>query len=240
MTEQEIQEIEQYLNDTIIEKPHAFSVGESHYFLYPVTLGKMYVLQGLIKALEINMEYLQVNIHAEALRLAKSKKSECLNIICIHTCKTKEEVCDPFFVDKRVKEFEETMSEEDIAVLMIVVLTSDKTSMFIKHLGIDKEQEDMKKVMDVKTKNDKNNYTFGGKSIYGSFIAPLLEMGFSWDEIMWQRSYTNLRLILADKINSIYVTDDERKKINITRDRERVNGDNREEILKAIASQSWD
>ena len=238
--EEQKKEIEQYLSDTILERPYGFSVGEKHFFLYPVTLGKMYVLQRHISQLSVNIKILNKDISIEALRLAKEKREECLNIIYIHTCHTKDEIFDTGHQSEISTLFNKEMSDEDVAALMIMVLSADKTDIFIKHLGIDKEQADMKKVMKVKAKSDKNNFSFGGVSLYGSFIHPLMELGMSWDEILWERSYTNLRLLLLDKVNSIYVTDQERKKIHISRDRNRVDGDNKQAVMKAIASQDWD
>ena len=237
---QDAKEIEQYVADTIMERPYGFSVDDEHFYLYPVTLGKMYLLQRHLESLEINQQNIQTDVSMEALRLAKEKKDECLNIICFHTCRTKDEIFDAMLIANRTALFKSELSEEDIAALMIMVLTTDKTNLFIKHYGIDKEQDDMRKVMEVKNRSDKNSFTFGGHTVYGSFIHPLLELGMTWDEIVWERSYTNLRLLLADKVNSIYVTDDERKKIRISKDRNRVNGDNKKAILQAIQSETWD
>lgn len=237
---QDRKEIEQYVADTIMERPYGFSVADEHFFLYPVTLGKMYLLQRHLESLGINQQNIQNDVSMEALRLAKEKKDECLTIICFHTCKTKDEVFDTELIASRTELFSKELSEEDIAALMIMVLTTDKTNIFIKHFGINKEQDDMRKVMEVKNRNDKNNFTFGGLTIYGSFIYPLLELGMSWDEVVWERSYTNLRMLLADKVNSIYVTDEERKKIRVSKDRNRINGDNKDAVLKAIQSETWE
>lgn len=223
-----------------MERPYGFSVGERRFYLYPVTLGKMYCLQRYVERLSINMKTLGKDISFEALRLARSKRKECLDIIYIHTCRTKEEMFDALRQAEITALFDKEMTDDDIATLMITVLASDKTDMFIKHLGIDKEQSDMRKVMKVKEKSDKNNFNFGGVSLYGSFIHPLMELGMTWDEILWERSYTNLRLLLSDKINSIYVTDDERKKIHISKDRQRVDASDKEKMKAIIASQSWD
>ncbi len=92
-----------------------------------------------------------------------------------------------------------------------MLLTKDKSDLYMKHLGIDKENERLRKVVEYKERKSKNTLNFGGKSIYGTFIAPLLDMGLSWNEIVWERSYTNLRLLLSDKTNSLYLTDDEMK-----------------------------
>jgi hypothetical protein len=95
---------------------------------------------------------------------------------------------------------------------MIIVLTNEKIGLFVKHLGIDREQERMRKVMAVK--NSKNNISFGGKSYYGSLIDAACERyGWTMEYVVWGISYTNLRMLLADKVSSIYISDDELKKL---------------------------
>lgn len=209
----ENKELDMYLSDALMERPYAFSAGAFRFYLYPVTFGKMQLLQRQMENLDIDMDQLQKDVSIEALRLAKEKRDECLTVITYHTCKTKDELFDITLVNERKSIFDKEMDEEDIAALMITVLTSDKTSLFIKHLGIDREQERTRVVSEIKARSDRNSITIGGKSLYGSFIAPLMEMGLSWDEIMWGRSYTNLRLLLADKINTMYLSDDEMKSV---------------------------
>ena len=213
MTEEQKNETEQYLADTIIERPYGFFVGKRYFRLYPVTLGKVYVLQRYVEQLSVNIKMLGKEVSIEALRLAKEKRKDCLSVIYIHTCKTKDEVFDVERQNETIKLIDKELSTEDVASLMIIVLSFDRTDVVMKHLGIEREQQRMRTVMDVKNKNDKNNISFGGVSIYGSFIQPLMELGFSWNEILWERSYVNLRLLLLDKMNSVYMSDDERKKI---------------------------
>lgn len=207
----ENKELDMYLSDALIERPYGFSAGAFHFYLYPATMGKMQLLQRQMENLGIDTEQLQKNVSVEALRLAKEKREDCLTVICYHTCRTREELFDTAFVNERKSILGRELDDEDIAALMIIVLTSDRTPLFVKHLGIDREQERMRIVSEVKSKSDRNSITIGGKSLYGSFMAPLMEMGLSWDEIMWERSYANLRLLLADKINSVYLSDEEMK-----------------------------
>ena len=204
---------EQYLTDTITERPYGFSVGERHFYLYPVTLGKMYILQKYIELMAVDKENIRKNLYVEAIRLAKEKRDICLNVIYIHTCKTKDEIFDTGRQAEITALFNKEMTDDDVAALTIIVLSADKTDTLVKQLGIEKEQRRMRITMDEKNEDDKSNLTFGGVSIYGSFIYPLLELGISWNEILWERSYTNLRLLLSDKVNSVFVTDTERKKI---------------------------
>ena len=43
--------LEMGIADTIIEKPIGFIVDEQHFYIYPVTLGKTYILARLLKSL---------------------------------------------------------------------------------------------------------------------------------------------------------------------------------------------
>lgn len=213
MTEED-REIEQYLSDAIMGRPQGFSIGERHFSLYPLTLGKMQILQRQIESLDINQQTLQENVSVEALRLAEEKQDVCLTIIAYHTCKNADEVFDNILVSERKALFKKEMSNEEIASLMLIVLSSDKTALFFKHLGIDKEQERMNTVMRIKNKGDKNNITFGGKSIYGTLIDAACERyGWTKEYVVWGIDFTSLRLMLADKVNSIYLTDEEAKKV---------------------------
>lgn len=210
----EEKEIEQYIADAIMGRPYGFSVKDKHFYLYPLTLGKMCLLQRQIEKLEINQKNMQIDVSLEALRLAKEKKDDCLTIICYHTCKTPDELFDTLLVSDRKQFFEKELTEEDIAALMIIVLTSEKTSMLIKHLGIDKEQERVADIMRIKEKENNNNVTFGGKSQFGTLIDSACERyGWTKEYVVWGIDFTSLRLMLADKVNSIYLSDEELKKI---------------------------
>ena len=207
-------DIEQYINDTIIERPYGFTAGKKHFYFYPVTLGKMLLLKRLIDSLEINQKNLQKNVPLEAMRLVNEKKDICLTVIVYHTCRTREELHDNELVEERKKCLEKELSEDEIVSLLIVVLTADKTEIFFKHLGIDKEQDRMSSVMKVKSSNDKNNLTFGGLSVFGTLLDSACERyGWTKEYVVWGIDYTSLRLMLADKISSVYVTDEESKKL---------------------------
>ena len=205
--------IEQDVADAVMERPYGFAVDGHRFYLYPVTLGKMYLLQRQVENLNINKKNLEIDISMEALRLAKEKKSICVKIICYHTCKTKEEIFDTILLSLREKLFN-SLSDEDIAALMIKVLTADKTSIFMSHLGIDKEKDKLATVMRIKRKSDKNNLSFGGKSVFGTFIDAACERyGWTKQYVVWGIDYASLRLMIEDKITSVYLSDEELKKL---------------------------
>ncbi len=211
MTDEERLDLE--IADAVMERPYPFYVGRKQFFLYPVTLGKMYLLQRLIDDLGIDYKTLKLNMNIEMLRLATEEKRKVCTILAYHTCKNKEQIHSRKIITERTNLFVQEASTEDLASILIILLTKDKADVYMKHLGIDKELERLKKVSAFKSKSSENTLSFGGKSIYGSFIAPLIEMGLSYEEIVWERSYTNLRMLLADKVNSVYLTDEELKKL---------------------------
>lgn len=201
----------------MVERPQPFTLGRKHFRLYPVTLAKMQLLQRIIPSLEIDPGNLKLNASLEMLRVVQTKREECCLIIAYHTApNTYKDIFDDRQIKIRKNYFMKEMEEADLATLMTALLTADKTESYMKHLGITYEQERMAKVMKVKRKGDKNTLIFGGKTIFGSFIAPLKEMGYTDNEIRYERPYSYLRLILADKMQTLYLSDDERKKVPIS------------------------
>lgn len=225
------------LADAIIERPQGFQIGHRHFYLYPVTLGKMYLLARLIDSLKINEENLKVNAFLEALRLVRDNRKTICRIISYHTCKGKNEVFNNVLVMQRVSLLMK-QSDSDLATVFIMVLQTEKTSVYIKRLGIDKEQKRMQDVM--KLKGSKNVLSFGGKSIYGTIIDAACERyGWAYDYVVWGISYTNLRLMLADSIKTVTLSDKERKSLHIHDDREVISGDNKDSINEFIRTHNF-
>lgn len=206
-------DIDYKIADIITGMPHEFTVGRKTVRLYPVTLAKTYILARVMSGLAINREILSFNPNLEILRLVEEKKELCCRLLSIHaTPNTYKDLFNSRSIAERRNLFMK-MSNEDVAVLMLYVLTSDATEEVIKHLGLDKERERLAKVMKVKKDDSKNNVSFGGLTIFGSFIGQLKEMGYSDNEILYERGYSFLRLMLADKITSVYLSDDELNKL---------------------------
>lgn len=62
----ESKNINMNIDDALIEKPYPFTIeeegkGERHFFLYPVTLGKLHMLKRHMENLEIDLRNLQTN-----------------------------------------------------------------------------------------------------------------------------------------------------------------------------------
>lgn len=230
--------IDMDIADTIIERPHGFKVNQRQFYLYPVTLGKTYLISRLVECLGINLEIIKANPYMEALRICQGKKESVCRILSYHTINKKEELFDYDFVQERCNFFYKEIDNDSMAQLLVMVLSEGDISAYIKHLGIDKEKEWQAKAM--RAKKDNNSLTFGGKSIYGTLIDTACQRyGWTFEYVVWGISYANLQLLLADSVTSIYLSDEERKRVNIPQDRDIINADDPANMAK-IKAMKWD
>lgn len=225
--------------DTIMERPHGFSVGGRQFYLYPVTIGKMYLIGRLFEKLDANDKNIAINPYMEAMRLCETKVEIVCRLLVYHTFNKKEELFDNALVSERIDFFVKELSMEDMAQLLVMTLARNNVSAFIKHFGIDKEKETQRKI--AKVKEDKGNtFTFGGKSIYGSLIDVACERyGWTMDYVVWGISYDNLQMLLADSLTSICLTDEERKKVRVPRKGKVLDAGDPKNIEKIMAM-NWD
>lgn len=237
--EGENRRIAQEIEDAVMERPYGFSVGGRRFYLYPVSLGKSILLSRLMQGLEIDVESLARNASLEALRVVAAHKAVACRIIAYTTAKDKDEVLDSELIDSRLSFFSDNLSDDEIAQLLLIIYQYDKTSSFIKHLGLDRDHKEQGKISRLKNKNG-NTVMFGGKSVYGSLISVACEKyGWTLDYVVWGISLVNLRMMLADSVTSIYLTDEEKKSARITTGQEIVSMDNPDNWAK-VKAMKWD
>lgn len=231
--------IENGLADIIMERPFGFKVGERQFYLYPMTLGKSYLLSRIIESLDVNKDLLSSNPYAEAIRLCSLNKESVVRIIVYNTLNSKHDIFNDELVNERMKFFTDNLDAKELAELLSIVLSSDDIGKYTKYLGIDRDRKSLEKVMSVKGEN-KNNIDFFGKSIMGTLIIPACEkLNMTPSQIVWDISISFLRLLMADCVTSVYLTDDERKKIHISSDRNFISGDDPRN-MELIKSMKWD
>lgn len=231
MDEKSRKGIEYELADVLTAQPHEFTVGRKHYRLYPVTLAKMYLLKEYIAALGLDMVNIQVNPYLEALRVVEGKRRICCSILAIHTTPNtyRDLFCRQNIAERR-NAFEK-VNREDLASLLMIVLTSDTTAHLMEGLGLNEEHRRMKRASMAK-KDTQGSLTFGGKTVFGSFIAPLKEMGYTDDEIIYERPYAFLRLLLADKITTMYLTGEELENLSVADGGKLIDGNSAESMAE--------
>ena len=201
--------LEMNIADTIIERPVGFNIGSQQFYLYPPTLGITYHLARLFKSLEADSSLISANPYLEAIRLCTEKKEIVCRILSNYTFNRKEDVFDGIKVEVRAKEFSELAAEE-LATIFTIVLSGDNSEEFIKYFGIDKERLERSRIAAVK--KDNSSVTFGGNSTYGTLIDFACQRyGWTMDYVMWGISYANLKMLMADAITTIYLSEEERK-----------------------------
>ena len=201
--------LEMNIADTIIERPVGFNIGSRQFYLYPPTLGMIYHFARLFKSLEADARLISANPYLEAIRLCTEKKEIVCRILSNYTFNRKEDVFDGIKVEVRAKEFSELAAEE-LATIFTIVLSGDNTEEFIKYFGIDKERLERSRIAAVK--KDNSSVTFGGNSTYGTLIDFACQRyGWTMDYVMWGISYANLKMLMADAITTVYLSEEERK-----------------------------
>jgi hypothetical protein len=231
--------IEMNIADTVMERPYGFQIGKQQFYLYPVSLGKTYLISRLLDSLEMNTNIIKQNPYMEALRLCQGKRETVCRLLSYHTINKKEELFDNSIINKRCTFFEKNLSNEEMAQLLVMVLTDDNIGTFIKHLGIDRERKELARISKIKEKKG-NSITFGGKSVFGSLILPACEkLNMTPQQIVWDISYSFLQMLMADAITSVYLTDEEKKEARIHNNQTFINADDPENIAK-ISAMRWD
>lgn len=226
-------EIGNIITSVLTDMPVGFKVRQDQFFLFPQTLGKIYLTSQLVESLCVDREFLKVEPFIEAMRIAKEKKEEACRLIAYHTLKTKDEILSQEILSRRAEYFSTNLDTEDIATLLISILKDNTLNEIIKESGLDKEAQRMQKVN--AAKKTSHTYIFGGKTVWGSLIDAACERyGWTYDYVVWRISYANLTLMLKDKITSIYLSEEEAKHCRVPQKGEEIiDGNNREAVMKA-------
>lgn len=223
--------------DTLIERPIEFSVKKKHFKIYHASLGVSLLRQKVMAQMGIDVRAMSISPAVEMLRLVTEKRKECCLFLSYSTCKEKEEVLCARSVNWRAEFFEKHIEKSDLATLLTLIFQSEQTEKIMEETGMVEEQENLRSV--AKVKNTKNSLSFGGRTIYGTLIDAACERyGWTYDYTVWGISYSNLRLLTNDKISSVFVTDDELKKIHIKRKEEIIKADDPKNIER-ILSMDW-
>lgn len=198
--------------DILLERRHEFGIDGKMYHIAPPSLGKLFVLQGLIANIGINEKLLASMPHVELLRVAEAHKHECCELIAYATCDTREQLRNVAEIEKRTHHFEFHLDNAEIATLMVATFSHNKHHQFMVESGITKEREHMAAVARHKDKG--GGIAFGGKTIFGQLIDPACERyGWTYDYAVWGVSAAVLELLMADKVCEVFLTDEERKKM---------------------------
>ena len=226
------------IEDAVMERPHGFLIGGEQLWLYPLTLGKSILTGRVTEAMGIDRRALRANPFMESMRLCGGKRDGACRLIAIHTVRRKDDLFDEGFMKRRAALIGR-LDRDTLAGLLVVTLTREgNVESFIKRLGIDKERQWRQRA--VKAKSGASSLSFGGKSVYGTMVDTLCERyGWTMDYVVWGISLVNARMLLADMVTTVHLTDAERKRAHIPSDRTVLRADDPRQ-MEMIRNMRWD
>ena len=235
---EENKEIQKMFVDAIVEAPIEFTLGEKRCCIYPKTFAATVMVGNLREILEIDQENVRINPILECLRLCEKKREVVLRILAICTLKGKE-IQNSTLIEERMRFYDEYMEKSDMANLLLHCLQDDseKLQTFKQSLDIDEELKKKEKVLAAK-KDSGSSISFGGKTIIGSLFGWFSEkFGWSIEYITYGISYVNLMMMYYDHFDSVYLTEEEQKRVPAKYRVDHVHvfdGDNPEDIKRLI------
>lgn len=226
--------IERIMEDSIMEMPIGFEIGDVSFFLYPVTLGRAYLISREKEGMASNVDK---SLSLAPIAVQEHYRKSICRIVAIQTLRTKEEILDIRTLNERVEYLYQNADDEGLFGLYDMIMASmEDSKLFIKCYGIDYDKKALAKIAQMKA--DSGNISFGAKTAYGSFIATACEkFGWTMDYVVWGISLTNLKMLLADAPTSVYLTKEERKKLKISTDRTLIdagNPENKERVRQIL------
>ena len=224
-----------------MDRPREFFIGNKRFCLWSPSLGMSIMLGRHISALGIDDDMLARNPSIEALRLVKDKRDELCYILAIHSYRTFYELGNSRTLQRRAKIFSSNLTDEEIARFFLVILGEPTPETIMSLTGITEDRKEVARISEYKS-NDSHTKTFGGKTEFGALLdAACAKYGWTKDYVVWGIDLLSLRLMLADSINTIYLSEEDMKSLNIAANSEDEIGMTKEDFdkLKAFTSQEY-
>lgn len=226
------------ISDTLIERPVSFCYKRRRYSIYPLSLGKLQLCSRLIGALGFDKISRDGELYGLALKSSQNRRNECLRLISYVTLPYMD-CLDESIVQERISKLRR-IKANDLASILVLFLTMDKTSGIMSEFGIDRESRRLSEVLKVKEESKNGSVSFGGKSIWGTLVDAACERyGWTYQYTVWGISYCNLQLLLADHIKTVLLTEEERKKCHISTDNTVIKATDASTLNDFIKHQSW-
>ena len=227
------------LADAVMNRPREFFIDHQRYCLWPLSLGMSLMIERHLAALDIDDNLLAKNPAMEAMRLASGKRAEVCYILAILSLRKYSELSNTQTITRRSNVFESKLSDDELAQLLLIALSEPKAETLISLSGIANEQQEQARIARHKNR-DGHTLTFGGKTIYGILIdAACSKYGWAKEYVVWGIDLVSLRMMLADSVNSVYLSDEDMKALGISATHQQKFGMTPEDIAKLKAMDCW-
>lgn len=211
------------LADAVMDRPREFFIGERRFCLWSPSLGMSLMLERHIADLSINDRFLSKDPSTESLRLSTLKREQVCMIVAIHTFRRFSELSNNRRIKSRAEYFQSNLDVKELSQLLLIILSEPKAETLISLSPIGEQREKQAQIAQIKKSG--NAFTFGGNTIYGSLIAPAMTtFHLSYRDAVWGMSLVNLKMLLADNINSVYLSDEEAKKYGVATEKPQAIG----------------
>lgn len=226
------------ISDAMIERPVSFMLGARRLCLFYPTLGKVQLLSRLIEPLGFSVKATtDVDFYAVAKKATENRRNETLRYLA-YCCLPGDDCLNEDKVLDMIKSLDQA-DNDGLAVLLITALTMDKTAAIKNELGIEMETKRLEMVIKAKD-DDRNSISFGGKSIWGALIDAACERyGWTYHYVLWGISYCNLQMLLSDHVKTVFLSDKERKRIQVSTDMVTIKASDSDALSEFITKQSW-
>jgi hypothetical protein len=219
--------------DILLERRNEFEVGGRRFTLYPPSLGVMMMMKGAIAALGLDAGLIAEDIPVALLAAVEKDRMQCCRIIALATCCGRKEAMRAAVIEDRAEYFSSNLEDEDIVTMLIEVIANNKVGQFLEASGISKENERLKEINRYKVSGTP---TFGGQTLFGQMIDPAMDRyGWTYEYTVWGVSYAVLTVLLADRVTSVFLSDEEKKKIpKRLLDNDKISGDDPKNYARII------
>lgn len=201
-------DVQRDLIDVLTERPVKFVAGGKTYFLYQPTLGKVLLVQKEMNRCKGSF--------ADIPTLCFRERALCCRVLALSCLCNRRQYFNDVLLREIAEELDAALSFEDLNKLMFIVKQMNDVDNLEKSLGVDADDRTRQRVNESK-KNGGNSIIFGGRSIYGNLVdAACQRYGWSLEYLLWEISYANVHFMLKDAINSVYLSEEERKKLHLS------------------------
>ena len=228
---------EETLANAVLDLPREFFIENTRFQLWQPTLGVSILAERKISSLNIDRQTLKETPAIEALRLASLEKEKLSQLIALHTVRDKAVLND----SRRMKGIASRLAALDdgeLAQLFLLILSMPDVSTLLRETGLTQEHQKQSEIARIKNK-DGRSISFGGKTIFGTLIdTACAKYGWTKDYVVWGIDLTSLRMMLADSVNSVYLSDEELKQVKLDSGSLQKFGMTKEDIEK-LKTMDW-
>lgn len=203
--------------DFILERPRQIKIDGRSFRIRPLSLGKTLLLARYNGALNLMGAAKAKDPQKALLRMCVKQKEVVAGIVAIYITEKVGDLFDDDVMAERRKFLQDNLTPVQMATLLELYYEEKSADYYVKALGIDKEREKRRKAE--KAKDPSSSIVCGGVSLLGGFIDMACERyGWTYQYVLWGISYNVLQTMMADVIQTVYLSDKERKRAHISTD----------------------